>query len=97
MPTVKEVLDKCQWLVNHGRADEKAFLALPGVENRRKMKKPPKRFTLGADEPFVVRLLAQKERYFAKYNKTVALEIWCSLLEAPTEEQLDGWASGGQS
>ena len=91
MPTVDEVYDKVLWLKQHGRGHEKAFLALPGVENRRKMKKGSKRFTLGADDAFVLRLLAQKERYFAMLNKTVALEIMCSLWEAPTAEQLEGW------
>lgn len=96
MPTVDEVWEQIKFLREHGRGDEKALLVLPGLANRRKMKSRPKRFSIGGDEAFILRLLAQKERYMATLNKTVALEIWCSLLEAPTQEQLERWASGRQ-
>jgi len=95
MPTVDEIYEQCVFLRSHGRGQEKAApLVLPGVRNRLKMKAHPKRFSLGGEEAFILRLLAQKERYMSTLNKTVALEILCSLWEAPTQEQLERWASG---
>src|SRR5215469_14466050 len=88
MPRISEILEQCKWLVEHGRADEPGHLVLPGVENRRRIKKPGKRFALGADEDIVKRLLIQKERYLSAMPKAMALELMCSLWEAPTREQL---------
>lgn len=95
MPKISQVYEQVKWLIEHGRADEPAHLVLPGVENRRRIKKPPKRFSLGADEDFVRRLLIQKERYLTLIPKHIALEIMCKLWEAPTTEQLEAWAQGG--
>jgi hypothetical protein len=96
MPTVEEVAEQIKFLMEHGRGQEKAVLVLPGLANRRKMKSRPKRFSIGGDEAFILRLLAQKERYMSTLNKTIALEILCSLWEAPTQEQLERWQKGGQ-
>jgi len=96
MPTVDEIYEQIVFLRSHGRGEEKAVLVLPGLQNRRKMKARPKVFRLAGDEAFIIRLLAQKERFMSILNKTVAMELLCSLWEAPTTEQLEQWAAGGQ-
>jgi len=36
MPSVKDVLEHCRWLVEKGRADEKAVLVLPRIESQKR-------------------------------------------------------------
>ena len=96
MPTVDQIYEQIVFLRSKGRGEEKAVLVLPGLANRRKMKAQPKRFSISGEEAFVIRLLAQKERYMSMLNKTVALELLCSLWEAPTQEQLERWQAGLQ-
>jgi len=54
MPSVKDVLEHCRWLVERGRADEKAVLVLPRIESqkRRENKEQRKRIVMVVDPEF---------------------------------------------
>ena len=86
-----------KFLLEHHRGEEKAILVLPRVENRRKQKNPQKRFAKAMDDTHAARLYAQWDRYIeAAGNKTVALELICSVLEAPSTESITEAAKGEQ-
>lgn len=82
MPTVREVAEQVKFLLEHGRAEEKAVLVLPRVQNRRKQKNPQKRFVKMMDDGHAARLYGVWDRWLeACPNKTVMLELMITTLE----------------
>jgi hypothetical protein len=89
MPTVKEVAEQVKFLMQHGRAEEKAVLVLPRVANRRKQKNPQKHFRKAMDDGHASRFYAVWDKWLeAAGNKTVAIEIMLHTLEGISDEQI---------
>jgi len=65
MPSVKDVLEHCRWLIEKGRADEKAVLLLPRIESqkRRENKEQRKRIVMVVDPEFFAEWATWHEAY----------------------------------
>lgn len=97
MPSVKEVAEQIKWLLEHGRAEEKAVLVLPRVQNRRKQKNPQKKFTKAMDDGHASRWYAVWDKWLeAAGNKTVAIELMLHTLEGISVEQIEAAAKDEQ-
>jgi len=97
MPTVREVAEQVKFLLEHGRAEEKAVLVLPRVANRRKQKNPQKRFAKAMDDGHASRFYAVWDKWLeAAGNKTVAIELILSTLEGISTEQIERAAHDSQ-
>jgi hypothetical protein len=97
MPTVREVAEQVKFLLEHGRAEEKAVLVLPRVQNRRKQKNPQKKFTKAMDDGHASRWYAVWDKWLeAAGNKTVAIELMLHTLEGISNEQIEAAAKDEQ-
>lgn len=97
MPTVREVAEQVRFLLEHGRAEEKAVLVLPRVQNRRKQRNPQKKFTKAMDDGHASRLYAVWDKWLeAAGNKTVAIELMLHTLEGISVEQIEAAAKDEQ-
>lgn len=91
MPTVKDALAHCQFLISKGREDEPAVLYLPKLEaqKRKANKEKRKRVIWDVDELTYSKLNSERDRWITiAVNKTVAVSLMCEVLEAVPEETI---------
>ena len=97
MPTVREVAEQVKFLLEHGRAEEKAVLVLPRLANRRRQKNPQKRFVAMMEDGHASRMYAVWDKWLeAAGNKTVAVELVLHTLEGISDEQIKAAAKDGE-
>lgn len=97
MATLREERARLQFLEEHGRGDEKVHVVFIEEEARGRIKneqkgiiKPKTRFVMETDDPMMYsRFNAQKDRWLRLANKSVALDVMCSLWERVSDDWIN--------
>ena len=94
MATLREERARLQFLEEHGRGDEKVHVVFIEEEARERIKngqkgivKPKTKFVFETDDPAMYsRFNAQKDRWLRLANKSVALDVMCTLWEQCSDD-----------
>ena len=92
MPTVKDVLEHVKFLIEKGRADEKAVLVLPRVESqkRRLNKEKKNRIVMVVDPEFFAEWATWHEAYMLTCGENPVLARQ-AIIEAMKAFDVKGW------
>jgi hypothetical protein len=101
MADIDSEIERLKSLSRQGRGAEKCHVILIEEEARKRKENPPDeqgkqktKFVFETDDPSMYsRFNVQKDRWLKGRNKSVMVDLLCSLWEGPTDEQIERWAS----